>query len=264
MIMDSSEVVELDARSLGVVADIHANPYALDAVLSHGADNGVERWLVLGDVVAMGPEPRRVLDQLREVDVVAFIAGNTERYVLTGDRPDPSFAEVAADPSLLPRLTEVAASFAWTKGFLQASDSLERIREFRPTVRLRFPDGTNCIATHASLVADDGQGIEPGIHSADIASLFPDTGAEIILGGHTHLATDVTFGGRRFVNPGSVSNHHEPHLDALYAIMRLGEDGHRIEHHTVGYDKRLVIESIATSGIPGASFLLGRYFAGVA
>ena len=66
----SDELVELEAGVLGVVTDIHGNPYALEAVLSHGAQRGVERWLVLGDVVAMGPEPGRVMDQLTEVDVV--------------------------------------------------------------------------------------------------------------------------------------------------------------------------------------------------
>ncbi len=49
--------IELGEGDVGVITDIHANPYALDAVLSHGIANGAQRWIVLGDVVAMGPEP---------------------------------------------------------------------------------------------------------------------------------------------------------------------------------------------------------------
>lgn len=51
----------LDAGILGVITDVHANPYALAAVLNDGANRGVKRWLVLGDLVAMGPEPGHVL-----------------------------------------------------------------------------------------------------------------------------------------------------------------------------------------------------------
>jgi hypothetical protein len=42
--------------------------------------------------------------------------GNTERYVLTGDRPPPTPANVAGDPALLHRLVEVKSSFSWTRG----------------------------------------------------------------------------------------------------------------------------------------------------
>jgi len=246
-LQSSGEAIELTAGVLGVVTDVHANPYALEAVLNHGARLGIERWLVLGDVVAMGPEPRRVLDQLAGVDVVSFIAGNTERYVLTGDRPDPTFAEVAA-------------SFAWTKGYLQASGALEQLRTYRPSVRFRFPDHTRCLAVHASLVADDGRGISPELDADGFAVLFPEVDADIVFGGHTHVATDRVYGGTRYVNPGSISNHDAPHLDACYTIVRIGENDHRIEHHSVEYDKQLAVDSIRRSGIPGSGFLLGRYF----
>jgi hypothetical protein len=46
---------------------------------------------------------------------VTYVRGNTERYVCTGDRPPPSPAE-AVDLTLLPVLTEVEGSFAWTQG----------------------------------------------------------------------------------------------------------------------------------------------------
>ncbi len=262
-IQPPDEPIELRTGLLGIVTDIHGNPYALERILSHGAQLGVDRWLVLGDVVAMGPEPGRVLEQLAELDVVAVISGNTERYVLTGDRPDPSFDEVVADPGLLPRLVEVAASFAWTKGFLQACGSLDVLGSYLASVRLLFPDGTDVLAVHASLLKDDGPGITPSIDAEKMETLFPGVSADIVFGGHTHQATDLAINGIRFVNPGSASNHLEPHVPARYATVRLGDHDHHVELHDVQYDKGLAIESIQRSGIPGSDFLVGRYFAQV-
>lgn len=252
--------IELGPGLLGIITDIHANPYALEAALGDGSQKGVDRWLVLGDVVAMGPEPGRVMDQLAQLDVVAFVSGNTERYVLTGERPGPTLDEVAADSHLLPRLVELAGTFAWTKGYLQAQGSLDLLREFLPNVHLRFPDGTGALAVHASLIADDGLGISPSLDEVAIAVLFPDLDADIVFGGHTHRATDLTFDGIRFVNPGSISNHDEPHLGARYTTVRLGANDHTVEHHEVQYDKRLATDAIKSSGIPGQGFLLSRYF----
>ena len=250
----------LNEGALGVVTDIHANPFALAQVLADGRGRGVDRWLVLGDVVAMGPRPDQVLDQLAEVDVIAFAAGNTDRNVLMGDYLDSVFDEVAADLSLLPRLADAVGSFAWTKGFLQASGSLAVLGSFQPRVRLVLPDGTHVLAVHASLIADDGRGIAPDVGADEMAALFPEPGATLVFGGHTHEAADLSFGRIRYVNPGSVSNHHDPHRGACYSIVRLGHQDHTVEHRELGYDKQLAIDSIRESGIPGAEHLLRRYF----
>src|SRR3546814_4124833 len=43
--------------ALGLISDLHGNRVALEAVVSDGVAAGVDRWWVLGDVVAIGPEP---------------------------------------------------------------------------------------------------------------------------------------------------------------------------------------------------------------
>ena len=253
--------VSLPAGALGVITDIHGNVAALETVLAHGNAAGVERWLVLGDVVAMGPQPAEVLEMLTEVDVVGYVSGNTERYVLTGERPDPSFDEVAADPTMLQRLVDVAATFAWTKGVLHGQGWLDHLASFQPSIRLRLADGTNVCAIHASLHSDDGPGITPTATESELDELFADPGASLIFGGHTHRQTDRTHGGVRYVNPGSVSSHHEPANGAQYAIVHTSETDHRVELHDLDYDKARTIEAIRASGIPGSPFLLHRYFA---
>ena len=244
----------------GVISDIHGNPTALRSVVAEGATLGVERWMVLGDVVATGPDPVGVLEMLDDLDVVVTINGNTERYTLTMDRPDPSFETVMADPSELPRLVEVAATFAWTRGFLAAHGRVDTILSYVSEFRSILPDGSRLLALHASLVSDAGPGITPRLTRADVEVLFPSHGADVVMAGHTHERTDIQLEGARFVNPGSVSNHHGADQPATFSILHVERNAHCISHHDVDYPKAEAVEAIRSSGIPGQDFLIGHYF----
>lgn len=245
---------------VGIISDIHGNAAALAAVLADGAAEDVHSWMVLGDVVAMGAQPGAVLELLDTVDIIAEVRGNTDRYVLSGDRPPPTPAQVTADPSLLPTLTEVEGSFSWTRGFLSGAGSLDRLQSFTPEHRFVLADGTRLLAIHASGIADDGPGITPGLSVDEATRLFPNHEADIVVGGHTHRATDIMLDGVRFLNPGSVSNHDQPHLPATYLVLHTDPSGHRVEHRDVVYDKDAARQTITDCGIPGAGFLLSRYF----
>ncbi len=85
---------------LGLMSDVHGNEVALDAVIADGASKGVEAWWVLGDLVAIGPDPVSTLERLTNLPGVRFLRGNTDRYVVTGDRPPPYATDVERDPSL--------------------------------------------------------------------------------------------------------------------------------------------------------------------
>lgn len=54
------------ASKLALLADIHANAAALEAVLQILDQEGVEDALVLGDLVGYGPQPSEVIAQIRE------------------------------------------------------------------------------------------------------------------------------------------------------------------------------------------------------
>jgi diadenosine tetraphosphatase ApaH/serine/threonine PP2A family protein phosphatase len=60
-----------------IIADIHANLEALDAVL--GAAGSWDRALVLGDLVGYGAAPNEVVDRVRDLDPLAIIRGNHDK-----------------------------------------------------------------------------------------------------------------------------------------------------------------------------------------
>lgn len=72
---------------LVILSDIHGNPIALDAVLRDVAVRGsVNGYWVLGDLVAQGYDPSGVLARLAELPNAQFVRGNTDRYILSGNK----------------------------------------------------------------------------------------------------------------------------------------------------------------------------------
>lgn len=249
---------------IAVMADIHGNAIALDAVLQDVEQRGgVDAYWVLGDTVALGPAPAEVLERLAALPDVRVVRGNTERYVCTGDRPPPTLGEARADPSLLPVLVEVAGTFAWTQGAVTSAGWLEWLSELPIEFRASLPDGTTALGVHAAPGRDDGLGFRPGLSEADLARRLGDCDDGLVLVGHTHRPMDVIVNDTRVVNVGSVSNPVPPDLRAHYVVLEAGKTGYGIENRRVDYDRASVIATLQRQRHPGAGFIIqhmqGRY-----
>ncbi len=242
---------------LGLMSDIHGNLVALDAVLADTAAASVDAWWVLGDLVLLGAEPVAVLERLTGLPDVAFVAGNTERYVVTGDRPYPHATDVARDPSLRARFDEVEAGCSWTRDAIDAAGALGWLGTLPAEQRMTLPDGTRVLGVHASPGRDDGPGISPDVPDADLAAMLAGAAADAIFAGHTHRATDRTVAGGRAVNLGSVSNAVVADRRASYVTIDARSDGFDLAHHWVDYDHDEVIVRIRRSGHPASDYLAG-------
>jgi diadenosine tetraphosphatase ApaH/serine/threonine PP2A family protein phosphatase len=185
---------------------------------------------------------------------VQFLRGNTDRYVVSGERPFPHAEDVERDPSLAPLFTAVEASFAWTRAQMSDAD-LAWLGALPASQRTRLADGTRLLAVHASPRSDDGVGITPEIADDQLAALLEDVDADIVCGGHTHQPTDRRVGARRAINLGSVSNPITSDLRATYVIADSDRHGHRVAHQRVAYDHDAVVQRAEQSGHPEAHYI---------
>lgn len=240
---------------LGLVSDVHGNRVALGAVVADGRAQGVEAWWALGDLAAVGPEPAATLDLLADLPGLVATRGNTERYVLTGDRPPPAPADAAADPALADRLVAVDTSFSWTRGALAAGGWLGWLAALPLEARCSLPDGTRVLGVHASPGRDDGEGVTPGRPAAALAADLAGAAADVVVTGHTHQPTDRRVGAVRAVNLGSVSNPVTTDLRAAYMVVEADRHGHRLAHRRVAYDHDEVLRRLAASGHPQAGWI---------
>lgn len=76
---------------IALIADVHSNILALEAVMKDIKRHSPDLILSLGDQINLGPCPRETLALLK-AEGVACLHGNHERYVLSAMAGDPGYA----------------------------------------------------------------------------------------------------------------------------------------------------------------------------
>jgi putative phosphoesterase len=234
----------MKAMELAVIADVHGNAWALEAVLDDIARRGVKTIVNLGDNVNGPINPARSLELLRSCTAL-HVRGNGDRMTGEGGAGARGSARFARE-----RL---------------ATDALQWLRELPFSVQ-----GEDWIAFHATPRSDEDYFLENVVGGktvlasvSEIAARLGDTTASLVLCGHTHLPRLVRLpNGPMIVNPGSVGlpAYHDdepvPHdvetgsPDARYAIIR-GEAGRwRVEFVAVPYDWNAAAAVARAAGWP--------------
>lgn len=205
--------------TIGVITDIHGNSVALDAVLADAAPFGIDEWWVLGDLVAIGPDPVGVVERLQALPNATFVRGNTERYLTDG--------------------TPHGHGLSWTQEQL-GPERLAWLRAMPLHARVG-----RTLLVHASPGRDDGPGLHPRLTDEHVRVLTRGCDADLVLVGHTHAPVDRIVDGIRIVNPGSVGNPTQEDLGAGWAVI----EGDDIELRRVAYDRDAVIAQTLSCGI---------------
>ena len=245
---------------LAVFSDIHGNTVALDAVLEdiNGLGRFDEYW-ILGDLVALGPDPVGVLERVTELPNERIIRGNTDRYVFSGDRPPPTMEEAAQDSSKLNALVDCAGTFAWTQGAVTSAGWLDWLTKLPLQIETQLPDETTVLGVHAAPGRDDGLGIKVGMSEDEIAFVLAGCKADVVLGGHHHRTLDVSVTGMRAINVGAVSNPMTPDLRASYVVIQSDPAMHTIEFKQVDYDQEAVVDQLHQVNHPARDWIIGHF-----
>jgi predicted phosphodiesterase len=174
---------------VAVLADIHANLPALEAVLAEPDVAGADRVVLLGDI-ALGPMPAESLDLLVSLgERAVWVHGNCEREMLSAydgaTVPGPNGESARAAASLIER---------------RHRDLLDGLPL---TVTLDVDGLGPVLFCHATPRRDDECVLVDSpmpVWSRALAGVEE----HVVVMGHTHMPFDRLVGGRRAVNPGSV------------------------------------------------------------
>ena len=231
---------------LAMVADVHANLPALQAVLAD-----VDRWhpdlvVVLGDMVNRGPHPRQCHDLIRARATSPawhLLSGNHEDYVLHVHRSPPASgtAEFAVHQHTHWTVTELAGAAG---EFATLPDRIQ--------LDLPAPAG-RATFTHASLLGNRN-GIFADTGAADLAAKV-DGEASLFGVGHTHRPLIRWHGATLVVNAGSVGLPFDGDQRAGYARAVAHPSGWQVAIQRVAYDwqaaqRDCVAEEFATGSGP--------------
>lgn len=241
---------------LAILSDIHGNLPALEAVLADiQAQGAPDLYWVLGDLVAFGPWPAETLARLRALPNVAFVQGNTDRYVVTGRRP---LAPVHSpeDWARMPGFLEMRdGMFRWAVERLGWEDYLF-LRDLPTRLELDVPGFGRVLAFHANPL-DDETNILPDTPDDQIRPLLSGIEARMVVYGHTHRPLDRMVDGIRLVNGGSVGFPLDGIPQPGYALVDFQGNSCRVTLRRVPYDLEVVVAELERVGHPARAWLTG-------
>lgn len=207
-----------------VLADIHGNLPALEAVLAHPAASECTDIISLGDHVNFGPQSREVHDRLISLGAIMLLGNHEERLTRPADTEFDGYNW---------RLMR------WTAQQMQGAEL--RLSTDMQRGNVLFTHGTPGEPYHL---------VQPPEVPAVLDAL-PD-GVKLLLSGHNHTPWDVIHNGRRAVNPGSVGMRERiPGSSEIGTPGRapfLVLEGTNVTHYEAEYDVNEVARAFIETG----------------
>lgn len=228
---------------VGVFSDIHANLYALDAVLQALNEEGIAAIYCCGDVVGYGPHPNECCKRLRERNIPT-IAGNHDHAAI-GLTDTQYFNEIAK------------AAVLWTAETLE-KENVDYLRELPMTREL-----DECLFVHAS--PRDPREWNYILTLGEARSNFEAFSHRICFIGHSHqpfvvenrqgslncpttTTVSVHPDSQYLVNVGSAGQPRDRNPRACYLIY--DRESSEIAIRRVAYDLDAVQAAISERGLP--------------
>ena len=238
-------------------SDIHANLPALEAVLA--AVRGTpDLFLVAGDLVAFGPNPREVVDLLRSRGCLV-VKGNVDDYV--------------ADPSAMERFYRCAREMidsgrhyrlplplevfpddvAWTRREL--GDRLDYLAGLPFSISIEPVPGRVLKMVHAN-TQDMTRSIRLRMPEAELLEMTQGLDCEILIFGHHHIPFVKALGSLQLVNVASVGYPWDGQTAAAYTEITFDQGGWHVQQHRIAYDLDRTAVLIERSTMPHKEAIL--------
>jgi predicted phosphodiesterase len=230
---------------IAVLADIHGNMPAFEAVLDHVARQGVDRLVIAGDIVIGSPDSAVCWRLARRLEC-PIVRGNHERYVA-------HYGTAASDPAWE---SEQFAPLQWAARQL-AEDEKQAIAEL--PLDLRLDGAPDLLIVHAS-PRSDYDTIDAHTPGEQLAAMLAGAPERVIVRAHNHVAQVRLWRDRTIVTAGSVGLPLDGTPTAKYLILERRAGGWHFEHHSVPYDLDAALRRFHESGYLAATGAMGRLF----
>ena len=263
---------------IALLADIHGNIHALQAVAAKLEELQPDAVIVVGDLINAVPFSRQVVDFIRDTDWIV-LRGNHEFYYLdfVGDRAPDDWQ----DPMRWGQLH-------WLVDHLRP-DQGAYLAALPDDLTLFYPQTEPLYLTHG-VPGNNRMGFSPDMPAERIASAIANVEQATFVNAHTHQQIDRIItqpatpvgetGDPAFfleeepppaprtwhvINPGSVGLPLNGDVRAQFAIIENVSPaaipgGWRVSHYRVAYDRRPALEAYLTSGMLAQGGVISELF----
>jgi putative phosphoesterase len=242
-------------EKIAILADIHGNLPALEAVLAKIDAEGIERIVCLGDVATLGPQPREVIARVRALGC-PVVMGNTDAILLALQR----------DGSTMGNDWSNEAFDQWCANQL-TDDDLAYLRAFQPTISLTLDGDVTLLCYHGSPRSYDDR-ITAETPDAALHEMLGAIPAHIYIGGHTHQQMLRRHRDALVLNPGTVGFVKDAIMPATpirnpswaeYAVIACDDGQLNVSLRRVPFDLDALFAAFDASGIPRAHWRQGDW-----
>jgi predicted phosphodiesterase len=215
----------------GILADIHANLFALRTAIEQLKHEGVDAWLCAGDLIGYGPQPNECVEAVAELNSLC-VAGNHE-LILLGRLSEKRSGRLARQ------------TIDWTSGVLR--DDCRAFLEGLPTVAT----APSLVVAHGSLEDAEEYVLRDVQAAQQLRRLeLEHPAANMLILGHTHrpwiyhqrdgsvppAAAQTLSAGRVLLNPGSVGQSRQSERIPGARFMLLDVERRQARQLTATYD----------------------------
>ena len=241
----------LMSSTIALIAEIHGNLAALDAVLDALRAEPPDQIVCLGDVAATGPQPREVWRRMQGLGC-PVVMGNADAQLLHVPLPATEADEDAR------RITDIDR---WCAAQLDDADRAF-LASFQPIVEISLGEERRPLCCHGSPRSYDDV-IVATTSDNELDGMIAGSDATIIAGGHTHVRMLRAYRGREIVNLGSVGLAYQFFPDggvhvppwAEFALLSQADTvAVSVDFRRVPYDRDATVRAMIEREMPHAAW----------
>lgn len=225
---------------IAVLADIHGNIHAFEAVLEHLQQQSVDQIVIAGDIINGLPHSHKCWEKIQSLNCIV-IRGNHERYLFDFDSPHA--------PDIWK--TELYGPVHQTYQQL-SKDTIHSLANLPTYHRIN-----NVLIVHASY-RNDVDAVEHKTNE-ELDAMFGNN-EPFIIRAHNHIWFQRQWKSREIFSIGSVGLPLNGNTNAQYAIATQTNAGWVIEKQYVAYDIQHALQSFDASGYFDLAGSMGKLF----
>jgi len=242
---------------LAVLSDLHGNLTAFEAAIADlEALGGADHIWILGDLAAFGPHPAACIQRVSAwqeahgKEKFQIIGGNTDRYLVNGQRPrTPSAKNAEAFAKLAQSWQGRDTMLNWSVGQL-AYEDYELLKKIRGREAGLDAQGYGYVIGYHGTPGDDEGFLTPETEPEEALDMLLDREGRLGIGAHIHKQMDRDLGRWRVINVGSIGMSFDRPGLAQWGLFTFENGNVEIDLRGVPYDVDAVIADLYTVGHP--------------
>ena len=228
---------------IGILSDIHGNIYAFEKVAKNIKKEKLDGVVFLGDLVFMGLYPQECYDQLKTLDIMFSVKGNTDSNI-------EEFQEFIPKNDYENKLYKMIE-------FTDSKINLDRKNELKGwniLERRKFEE-KNIIFCHGSPYSFKDKIEKDGEDLIRIGEKIKKEKADLIFCGHTHKKERFKIESKEIINFGAIGYSFDKTAKTRYGIFEI-DNGIKYEFIELDYEIEKYKKDVRNKNLPWGEDLL--------